>query len=59
MFASGMGYLSQIALLDYKNEIATRDIGLLMVVFVYLPALAVVLRRPNEGPLPAWMRIFN
>jgi hypothetical protein len=59
VFASGIGYLSQIALLDAKAEIATTDIGVLMVVFVYLPALAIVLRRPNEGDLPAWVRLLR
>lgn len=55
VFGSGIGYLAQIVFLDKKHEIATTDIGILMVVFVYLPALAVVLRRPNEGPPPAWL----
>jgi hypothetical protein len=54
---SGAGYLFQILMLDRKDEIATTDIGILMVVFVYLPALIVVLRRANEGPLPAWLRL--
>jgi len=52
---SGAGYLFQILMLDRKAEIATTDIGILMVVFVYLPALIVVLRRPNEGAMPAWL----
>lgn len=59
VFASGIGYLAQIVLLDDKAEIASTDIGILMVVFVYLPALAVVLRRPNEGEPAVWMRFFN
>lgn len=59
VFASGLGYLAQIAFLDWKNEIATTDIGVLMVVFVYLPALAIVMRRPNEGAIPAWMQFFS
>jgi hypothetical protein len=25
---------------------------------VYLPALVMVLRRPNEGPIPAWLERF-
>jgi hypothetical protein len=57
--ASGAGYLMQIVMLDYKDEIATTDVGILMVVFVYLPALVIVLRRPNEGDLPAWMRMWS
>jgi len=59
VFASGVGYLMQVVLLDYKNEIAASDVGILMVVFVYLPALAIVLRRPNQGDLPAWMRFMR
>jgi hypothetical protein len=59
VFASGIGYLMQIVLLDQKLEIARTDVGILIVVFIYLPALAVVLRRPNEGDLPAWMLAFR
>lgn len=59
VFASGVGYIMQIVLLSRQREIATTDIGILIVVFIYLPALAIVLRRPNEGPLPAWMRFFR
>ena len=59
VFASGVGYLMQIVLLNEKREIATTDIGILIVVLIYLPALAIVLRRPNEGDLPAWMRFFR
>ncbi len=55
VFASGVGYIMQIVLLTRQNEIATTDIGILIVVFIYLPALAIVLRRPNEGTLPVWM----
>lgn len=29
--------------------------GLMILVFVYLPCLAMVLRRPNEGDVPAWL----
>jgi hypothetical protein len=30
-------------------------VGSLIVFTVYLPAVVLVLRRPNEGPLPAWL----
>lgn len=33
----------------------TRDVGAALVALVYLPALVMVLRRPNEGELPAWL----
>lgn len=59
VFASGVGYLMQIAFLSPQREIASTDIGILIVVFVYLPALAIVLRRQNEGELPAWMRFHG
>ena len=29
--------------------------GIAVVVGMYLPALVMVLRRPNEGPLPVWL----
>jgi hypothetical protein len=34
---------------------AVNSAGRLMVAFLYLPALIMVLRRPNEGQLPAWI----
>jgi hypothetical protein len=59
VMASGLGYLMQIVLLDQKNEIAGNDVGMLIVVFIYLPALAIILRRPNTGDPPAWMRFLR
>jgi hypothetical protein len=35
-----------------------RWVGAIIVVSVYLPATALVLRRPNRGPSPAWLQIF-
>lgn len=32
--------------------------GMLIVVTSYLPATVIILRRPNEGELPAWLRLF-
>jgi hypothetical protein len=34
-------------------------VGSLIVWTVYLPAVAIILRRPNAGPLPAWMRMLT
>lgn len=34
---------------------AIRVLRPLIMLFVFLPALAMVLRRPNVGPLPAWL----
>ncbi|HYN80354.1 MAG TPA: hypothetical protein VES88_02555 [Gemmatimonadaceae bacterium] len=33
-------------------------IGMLIVFSVYLPATVLVLRRPNSGPSPAWLRLL-
>jgi hypothetical protein len=35
-----------------------REVSGLMVAFAYLPAAIVVLRRPNEGRSPAWLRVL-
>ena len=50
---SSIGYMAQIALLE-DGFLLTRTVGVLMILFGYIPAVAVVLRRKNEGPLPAW-----
>ena len=34
-----------------------RFVGAVMIATIYLPAVVVVLRRPNEGEVPAWLRI--
>lgn len=36
-----------------------REVSALMVAFAYLPATIVVLRKPNEGGLPAWLTPFQ
>ena len=51
---SSAGYMAQIALLQEGSFLLTRTVGVLMILFGYIPALAVVLKRRNEGPLPAW-----
>jgi len=53
---SSVGYIAQIGLLSASNEITSKDIGVLMIAFCYLPALIVVLRKPNDGDVPAWLR---
>ncbi len=49
---SAAGYLLMIplAFINSTGEIAIPTVGNMMVAFAYLPALIVVLRRPNEGP---------
>jgi hypothetical protein len=32
-----------------------RTLGPLMIVFLYLPCLVMILRRPNVGPVPGWL----
>jgi hypothetical protein len=51
---SSAGYMLQIPLLTQDNYISAHDTGAMMVAFCYLPALIVVLRKPNTGELPAW-----
>ena len=33
-----------------------RFVGAVMIATIYVPAVVVVLRRPNEGEMPAWLR---
>jgi hypothetical protein len=56
---SSAGYLVQIALVKEGSYILTSTIGMLMNVFGFLPALAVVLLRPNIGEVPAWYRTLR
>jgi hypothetical protein len=32
-----------------------RQVGILMIALIYLPATLLTLRRPNEGNLPLWI----
>ena len=56
---SSAGYVAQIALLERGSYILTTTVGTLMIVFGYLPALAVILRRPNQGAAPAWYSLIR
>jgi hypothetical protein len=33
--------------------------GSVVMITIYLPSVILILRRPNEGPLPAWMDVFR
>ena len=56
---SSLGYVIAGCSFGTIRRAPTSDVGSMMVAFAYLPALALVLRRKNEGELPAvvtWMR---
>ena len=36
-----------------------RFVGAVMIATIYLPAVVVVLRRPNEGQIPVWLRFLT
>jgi hypothetical protein len=53
---STLGYVLPPLVMTARNEVEfNAQMGALMVVLCYLPATLLVLRRPNEGELPAWM----
>ena len=52
---SSLGYLMILLLIHGQPEQQfNREVSNLMIAFAYLPATITVLRRPNEGRLPAW-----
>ena len=52
---SSLGYVAQGHLITARNEIEyNQQVGALMVVLGYLPAVVMVLRRPNDGQMPPW-----
>lgn len=52
---SSLGYLMILLLIHGQPEAQfNREVSNLMIAFAYLPATIAVLRRPNEGKLPAW-----
>jgi hypothetical protein len=54
--SSCVGFLIHMQL-NMATELESNQVGgALMVAFVYLPATIMVLRRPNEGELPWWLR---
>jgi hypothetical protein len=52
---SHFAYLMNIAADPKTINEAVVNSGVHVVVFIYLPALAMVLRRPNEGLVPLWL----
>ena len=57
---SSIGYLLLVplALASGAGEIASSEIGSMMIAFCYLPAVIVVLRKPNVGQIPAWLEVL-
>ncbi|HZI99731.1 MAG TPA: hypothetical protein VFD22_03640, partial [Gemmatimonadaceae bacterium] len=52
---SSLGYLMILLLIHGQPETQfNREVSNLMIAFAYLPATIAVLRRPNEGKVPAW-----
>lgn len=52
---SSLGFVVERVLVGWQANVAFRDVGSLMIAFLYLPATLMVLRRPNEGPIPGWL----
>ena len=54
---SCFGFLLYYPRMDLGSEVqVNHDVGALIVALVYLPAVIMVLRRPNEGEVPAWLK---
>jgi hypothetical protein len=54
---SSLGWLLQDHLVFARNEVElNQQVGALIVAVAYLPAVIMVLRRPNKGELPLWLR---
>lgn len=53
---SSLGFLLERHLVGNQPDVAYHDVGTLMIAFIYLPATLLVLRRPNTGELPDWIR---
>jgi hypothetical protein len=56
---SSLGYVAQIALLEEGSYLMISTVGVLMMVFGYLPALVVIMLRGNVGEPPAWYGIVR
>ena len=55
---SSLGFAFQDYLVTARNETEyNQQVGAMIVALAYLPAVLMVLRRPNEGDLPWWLRL--
>jgi hypothetical protein len=52
---SGASWVSWVVWIITSDGPHLRDVGPWLVLFLYLPCLALVLSRPNEGPMPSWV----
>ena len=53
---SSLGFAFQDNIMTARNEMEyNQQVGALMVALGYLPAVIMVLRRPNDGELPWWL----
>lgn len=53
---SSLAWVFEDHLFTARNEIElNQQLGALIVAVVYLPAVIIVLRRPNKGELPSWL----
>jgi hypothetical protein len=53
---SSLGFLVERYLVGNQPNVPFHDVGTLMIAFAYLPAVILLLPRPNIGDLPEWMR---
>jgi hypothetical protein len=56
---SAFGFLLERYLVGNQPNVAFHDVGTLMVLFLYLPATIMVLRRPNAGEPPEWASFIS
>ena len=57
---TSLGWLAQDYLMSATNAYEfSYQVGVLMVVFGYIPATIMVLRRPNVGETPKWMTLLR
>jgi hypothetical protein len=54
---SSLGFVLQDHLVSVQNEVEyNQQVGAMIVALAYLPAVLMVLRRPNHGESPTWIR---
>lgn len=52
-------FLEQLVMVAANELDYNRQVAMLMIALIYLPATWMVLRRPNEGELPAFVRLLQ
>jgi hypothetical protein len=57
---SCLGFLFYYPRMDLVSEVqVNEEVGSLIVALVYLPAVIMVLRRPNQGDVPVWLQTVS